>query len=61
MCLRMAMRAPFSMICALIMAFYINAKISCIYVVAIIFLTVCAFFLIKRAIIIFQRLDFLHK
>ena len=49
MCLRMAMRAPFSMICALIMAFYINAKISCIYVVAIIFLTVCAFFLIRRA------------
>ena len=38
MCLRMAMRAPFSMICALIMAFYINAKISSIYVVAIIFL-----------------------
>ena len=55
MCLRMAMRAPFSMICALIMAFYINAKISCIYVVAIIFLTVCAFFLIKRATSTFRQ------
>lgn len=49
MCLRMAMRAPFSMICALIMAFYINAKISCIYVAAVIFLAIFLLFIMKRA------------
>lgn len=49
MCLRMAMRAPFSMICALIMAFYINAKISCIYVCAVILLAIFLVFIMKRA------------
>ena len=40
MCLRMAMRAPFSMICALAMAFYINARIASIYLIAVCFLAV---------------------
>ena len=49
MCLRMAMRAPFSMICALIMAFYINARISSIYLIAVVLLAIVLSFIIKRA------------
>jgi len=48
MCLRMAMRAPASMICALVMAFSINAKLSMIYLVAVAFLGVVLFFLIRK-------------
>ncbi len=48
MCLRMAMRAPASMICALVMAFSINAKLSMIYLVAVLFLGVVLFFLIRK-------------
>ena len=49
MTLRMAMRAPSSMICALIMAFTINARIASIYLVGVLFLGICLFFLIRRA------------
>lgn len=49
MCLRMAMRAPFSLICALFMAFYINAKIASIYLVAVIILGGILAIIIKRA------------
>lgn len=48
MILRMAMRAPATMICALTMAFYINAKLATIYLVALIFLAICLFFIIRR-------------
>ena len=48
MLLRMAMRAPASMICALVMAFSINAKLSMIYLVAVAFLGVVLFFLIRK-------------
>ncbi len=48
MILRMAMRAPASMICALVMAFSINAKLSMIYLVAVAFLGVVLFFLIRK-------------
>lgn len=48
MTLRMAMRAPASMLCALIMAFSINAKISTIYLIAVMFLAVCLFFIIRK-------------
>ena len=48
MILRMAMRAPASMICALLMAFSINAKLASIYLVALGFLAVCLFFIIRR-------------
>lgn len=41
MILRMAMRAPASMIVAMIMAFSINAKLASIYVIAVIFLGSC--------------------
>ncbi|MBQ9119929.1 MAG: ABC transporter ATP-binding protein [Lachnospiraceae bacterium] len=49
MVLRMMMRAPASMICALIMAFSINAKLSMIYLIAVMFLGVALFFIIRRA------------
>lgn len=38
MILRMCVRAPFSLVCAMIMAFVINAKLASIYLVAVIFL-----------------------
>ncbi len=55
MCLRIAMRAPASMICALIMAFTINRKLASIYLVALVFLAVVLFFIIKRATKTFQE------
>ncbi len=48
MILRMAMRAPASMLCALLMAFSINARLSSIYLVAVAFLAVCLFFIIRK-------------
>lgn len=49
MCLRMLMRAPSSMICALIMAFTINRHLASIYLVAVVFLGILLFFLIRHA------------
>lgn len=37
MLLRMFVRAPISMVCAMIMSFYINAKLASIYLVALLF------------------------
>ncbi len=48
MILRMAMRAPASMLCALIMAFSINARLSSIYLVAVGFLAICLVIIIKK-------------
>lgn len=49
MVLRMAMRAPASMICALIMAFTINARLASIYLAAVAFLGILLFFIIRHA------------
>lgn len=49
MMLRMLMRAPSSMICALIMAFTINRRLASIYLVAVVFLGILLFFLIRHA------------
>jgi len=49
MILRMAMRAPASMIIAMIMAFTINARLASIYLVAVLFLTCCLGIIIPRA------------
>lgn len=56
MCLRMAMRAPFSMICALFMAYSINTRITNIYMLAVLFLAVCLFFIIRRAMATFREI-----
>lgn len=47
MILRMCTRAPFSLICAMAMTFIINAKLACIYLVAIIFLGIILGILMK--------------
>lgn len=49
MILRMAMRAPASMIIAMVMAFSINARLASIYLAAIIFLGICVALLLPRA------------
>lgn len=49
MILRMCARAPFSIICAMTMAFFINAKVASIYLIAVIFLGVCLFLIMTRA------------
>lgn len=49
MILRMAMRAPASMIIAMVMAFSINARLASIYLVAIIFLGICIALILPRA------------
>ena len=49
MVLRMMMRAPASMICSLVMAFLINARLASIYLIAVLILGVILFFLMRRA------------
>ena len=47
MILRMCMRAPASMIIAMIMSFYINARLASIYLVAVILLGTCLFLIMR--------------
>ena len=56
MVLRICIRAPFSLIIAMCMAFSINARISCIYVVAVIFLGVALFFIMKKSMKYFTQM-----
>ena len=55
MMLRMMMRAPASMICAMVMAFMINARLASIYLVAVVILGVILFFIIRHATVYFQQ------
>lgn len=55
MILRMAMRAPASMIIAMIMAFAINARLASIYLIAVVFLTCCLGIIIPRATKYFRQ------
>lgn len=55
MLIRMCVRAPFSMIIAMIMAFMINARIASIYLVAVIFLSVFLVFVMSRAMKYFSE------
>ena len=55
MLLRMFVRAPFSMICAMTMAFYINARLASIYLVAVIILGVILFFIMTNATKYFRQ------
>ena len=47
MILRMCFRAPFSLIIAMTMTFVINAKLACVYLIAIVFLAIVLGFLLK--------------
>ncbi len=55
MCLRMFTRAPSSLIVAMAMAFYINKRIACIYLIAVALLGIALFFIMKRATGFFQQ------
>ena len=64
MILRMGMRAPASMICAMVAAFLINARIASIYLVAVILLALVLQFIIRKANkyfnIVFEKYDDLN-
>ncbi len=55
MMLRMCIRAPFSMICAMFMAFTINARLATIYLGAVVFLGICLVLIMGRGIKYFQQ------
>ena len=55
MLLRMFTRAPSSLICAMVMAFSINARLASIYLVAVIALGICLFFIMFRATRYFKQ------
>ena len=55
MILRMAMRAPASMIIAMVMAFSISAKLSSVYLVAVIFLICCLAIILPKATKYFRQ------
>ena len=48
MILRMCTRAPSSLIIAMTMAFLINARLASVYLIAVAFLGICMFFLIRK-------------
>ena len=55
MILRMCMRAPSSMIIAMIMSFYINARLASVYLVAILILGTCLFLIMRSAMKYFDQ------
>lgn len=55
MVLRMCFRSPFSLICAMVMAFTIHARLALIYLAAVFFLSICLFFIMKNATKYFQQ------
>lgn len=55
MLLRMGSRAPISIICAMAMAFFINAKVASIYLVAVIFLGFCLVLIMKSTMRYFKQ------
>lgn len=55
MILRMCFRAPASLICAMVMAFLINARLASIYLVAVVALGAVLFFIISRATKYFRQ------
>ncbi len=64
MILRMCIRSPFMLVIAMCMAFSINARISTVYLVAVVFLGICISFIITHAMRyfkeVFQRYDDLN-
>ena len=65
MILRMCMRAPASLICAMAMAFYVNAKVASVYLIAVILLGIILFSIIKVTMNyfdkVFKRYDKLNE
>ncbi len=54
MLLRICFRAPISMICAMSMAYLINARLATVYLIALVLLAIVLFFIIRRAMKYFQ-------
>lgn len=55
MILRMCMRAPASLICAMAMAFYVNAKVAAVYLIAVILLGIVLFLLVRKTMKYFNQ------
>jgi len=55
MILRMCMRSPASLICAMIMAFLISPRLASVYLVAVIFLAICLSFIIRFTMRYFRQ------
>lgn len=55
MILRMCMRAPASLICAMAMSFYVNARVALVYLAAVFILGIILFILIKFTMKYFQQ------
>lgn len=55
MILRMCTRAPASLLCAMVMAFTINARLASIYLAAVILLGICLFLIMRNATRYFQQ------
>lgn len=55
MILRICFRAPVSMVCAMAMAFFINARLASVYLVAVLLLAVVLFFIIRGAMKYFKQ------
>ena len=64
MLLRISFRAPLNLLFSLFMCFFINSKLSLIFLIAMVILSTCLFFLIRRAaklfVKIFERYDSLN-
>ena len=56
MILRMCVRAPFSMVTAMVMAFWINAKLASVYLIAVVLLGACLFFIMGKATRYFKQI-----
>lgn len=54
MLLRICFRAPISMICAMSMAYLINARLATVYLIALVLLAIVLFLIIRRAMKYFQ-------
>lgn len=55
MILRMCTRAPASLICAMAMSFFINARLACVYLIAVIVLGTCLFLIMSHTTKYFQQ------
>lgn len=55
MLLRIAVRSPLMLICSMVMCFFINAKLSLIFLVALVVLACVLFFIMGKAMLLFHK------
>ena len=55
MILRMCVRAPMTMICAMAMAFFLSPRLASVYLIAVIILGIAVFFVVRKATSYFQQ------